>query len=104
MNEIDVKIEGNLISELLNNNEAVDEAVLKLKPEYFFDRTYGIIFKVICNLHKKSHHINDVSVKNYFNNNKSIQFDDYEQIIDSLYLNYFTPGAYSENIDYINCH
>ncbi|MDR2462103.1 MAG: AAA family ATPase [Mycoplasmataceae bacterium] len=79
------KIEEELLSELLKNNTNIlEEAILKLKPNDFYNREYSVIFHVIQELASNHKDINHLTIINYIDNNKSYQFDDYDVLINTI--------------------
>jgi replicative DNA helicase len=91
--------EKTIISIMLNDNDVVEEASLKLKGSDFSDKKLGDIFDAICNLVKAKEIVSDKSVLLYIAHNPSLQFTGYEEFIDEIKDDYVGSEELESCID-----
>ena len=62
-----IEAEKSVLAVCMLNDEAVEELILKLKPEYFFRPAHRIIFEVICDLNVRRIPVDQISLADTLN-------------------------------------
>ena len=86
-----------VLGSLLVNNDLIDEISSIISDEKFFDPIHQKIFSVISSLHNKGMIANPITLKNYFENNNSL-----EEIGGNEYISKITrlSSSIRQTIDY----
>lgn len=94
-------LERKVISDVLNDSEVLENITNKLDPQDFLIKELGIIFSVAQTLNKESKSVDPHTVINYIDNHNELQFDNYSDIIISLYNQYTTSIDVDDHVDLI---
>ena len=62
-----IEAEKSVLAVCMLNDEAVEELILKLKPEYFFRPAHRIIFEAICDLNVRRIPVDQISLADTLN-------------------------------------
>jgi replicative DNA helicase len=94
-------VESKLISELLNDPNTIEEAILKLEPTDFSNKQLASIFGAIMKLNQSGKSSDEHTVIEYLNSRKENQFDDYQMVIRALSSKFANSIDVSDHIDLI---
>jgi replicative DNA helicase len=100
-NQLIEPIERELISEILNDESIVEEAILKLEVSDFVNKHMAVIFNTVTKLHSEAKTINEHTVLNYISSHPEIQFDDYELEVKTLANKFVSTTDFADHIDLI---
>lgn len=62
-----IEAEESVLAACMLNGEAVEELILKLKPEYFFRPAHRIIFEAVCDLNIRRIPVDQISLADTLN-------------------------------------
>jgi replicative DNA helicase len=100
-NQLVEPIERELISEILNDQSVMEEAILKLEPQDFVNKSMAAIFNTIVQLYKEAKNINEHTILNFISTHPEIQFEDYELEVKTLASKFVSTTDFADHIDLI---
>jgi replicative DNA helicase len=93
--------EKKILGEMINDPTVIDDVLLNISFADFSDKKYKLIFLALTNLHRSSKKVTDITLINYFDNNKEMQFDDYTNTINDIYYSYLDSSDYESLVEVI---
>jgi replicative DNA helicase len=100
-NQLIEPIEQELISEILNDQAVMEEAILKLEPRDFVNKHMAVVFNIIAKLHSDAKTVSEHTILNYISAHTEMQFDDYEMIVKTLANKFVSTTDFQDHIDLI---
>jgi replicative DNA helicase len=101
INSVVKTVEHRLLCAILNDQDKIEDAILKLAPQDFSDKHLAVIFGTIINLQKEAKKINVHNIIGYIDAHKELQFDDYDVYVKSLFNDFVPSTDVEDNIDFI---